>query len=162
MARRGGLGAKTARPPSAGETPLSTRAVCPGFPEYGRCDGAPSRRTPDHDQRSTVNSKTLRARLRWWLGDETCVNARWTAGLKKEGANVINTSKSPPSCAHGKGTRGRVGTLMPARCRGGAGLELAPTPHAGRHRVESASSARRVHQGYGVSFKHKFASSPGH
>ena len=135
---RGGQGAKTASLLLA-DAAFNTGKYVQGFPEYGpERMGAPiTAYNRISSERSTVHSNIYFPDY-VVVVDETLLSAvDVTAGLKKEGAIVINSSKSPAE-------------LRPLLKRGGAGQELPQHPHAGRHR-EGQRRHRRggVHQGHG-------------
>ena len=110
---RGGQGAKTASLLLA-DAAFNTGKYVQGFPEYGpERMGAPiTAYNRISDQRSTVHSNIYEPDY-VVVVDETLLSAvNVTAGLKKEGAIVINSSKSPAELRPKlKGYEGRVCTI---------------------------------------------------
>ena len=110
---RGGQGAKTASLLLA-DAAFNTGKYVQGFPEYGpERMGAPiTAYNRISDQRSTVHSNIYFPDY-VVVVDETLLSAvDVTAGLKKEGAIVINSSKSPAELRPLlKGYEGRVCTI---------------------------------------------------
>ena len=132
---RGGQGAKTASLLLA-DAAFNTGKYVQGFPEYG-----PER-----------------------MGDETLLSAvDVTAGLKKEGAIVINSSKSPAELRPLlKGYEGRVCTIDAGKIsEEELGKNFPNTPMlAAIVRVSGVIGEEEFIKDMEGSFKHKFASKP--
>ena len=134
---RGGQGAKTASLLLA-DAAFNTGKYVQGFPEYGpERMGAPiTAYNRISSERSTVHSNIYFPDY-VVVVDETLLSAvDVTAGLKKEGAIVINSSKSPRSCGPLlKGYEGRVCTIDAGKIsEEELGKNFPQHPHAGRHR----------------------------
>ena len=161
---RGGQGAKTASLLLA-DAAFNTGKYVQGFPEYGpERMGAP---TPAYnrisDQRSTVHSNIYFPDY-VVVVDETLLSAvDVTAGLKKEGAIVINSSKSPAELRPLlKGYEGRVCTIDAGKIsEEELGKNFPNTPMlAAIVRVSGVIGEEEFIKDMEGSFKHKFASKP--
>ena len=127
---RGGQGAKTASLLLA-DAAFNTGKYVQGFPEYGpERMGAPiTAYNRISDQRSTVHSNIYEPDY-VVVVDETLISAvDVTAGLKKEGAIVINSSKSPAELRPKlKGMRAVCAPSTPARSARRSWARTSPTP----------------------------------
>ena len=149
---RGGQGAKTASLLLA-DAAFNTGKYVQGFPEYGpERMGAPiTAYNRISSERSTVHSNIYFPDY-VVVVDETLLSAvDVTAGLKKEGAIVINSSKSPAVCTidAGKISEEELGKNFPN------------TPMlAAIVRVSGVIGEEEFIKDMEGSFKHKFASKP--
>ena len=161
---RGGQGAKTASLLLADAAFASGKYV-QGFPEYGpERMGAPiTAYNRISDQRSTVHSNIYFPDY-VVVVDETLLSAvDVTAGLKKEGAIVINSSKSPAELRPLlKGYEGRVCTIDAGKIsEEELGKNFPNTPMlAAIVRVSGVIGEEEFIKDMEGSFKHKFASKP--
>ena len=161
---RGGQGAKTASLLLA-DAAFNTGKYVQGFPEYGpERMGAPiTAYNRISDQRSTVHSNIYFPDY-VVVVDETLLSAvDVTAGLKKEGAIVINSSKSPAELRPLlKGYEGRVCTIDAGKIsEEELGKNFPNTPMlAAIVRVSGVIGEEEFIKDMGGSFKHKFASKP--
>ena len=161
---RGGQGAKTASLLLA-DAAFNTGKYVQGFPEYGpERMGAPiTAYNRISSERSTVHSNI------YFPGyvvvvDETLLSAvDVTAGLKKEGAIVINSSKSPAELRPLlKGYEGRVCTIDAGKIsEEELGKNFPNTPMlAAIVKVSGVIGQDEFIKDMEGSFKHKFASKP--
>ena len=161
---RGGQGAKTASLLLA-DAAFNTGKYVQGFPEYGpERMGAPiTAYNRISDQRSTVHSNIYFPDY-VVVVDETLLSAvDVTAGLKKEGAIVINSSKSPAELRPLlKGYEGRVCTIDAGKIsEEELGKNFPNTPMlAAIVRVSGVIGVEEFIKDMEGSFKHKFASKP--
>lgn len=161
---RGGQGAKTASLLLA-DAAFNTGRYVQGFPEYGpERMGAPiTAYNRISDQRSTVHSNIYFPDY-VVVVDETLLSAvDVTAGLKKEGAIVINSSKSPAELRPLlKGYEGRVCTIDAGKIsEEELGKNFPNTPMlAAIVRVSGVIGEEEFIKDMEGSFKHKFASKP--
>ena len=161
---RGGQGAKTASLLLA-DAAFNTGKYVQGFPEYGpERMGAPiTAYNRISDQRSTVHSNIYVPDY-VVVVDETLLSAvDVTAGLKKEGAIVINSSKSPAELRPLlKGYEGRVCTIDAGKIsEEELGKNFPNTPMlAAIVRVSGVIGEEEFIKDMEGSFKHKFASKP--
>ena len=161
---RGGQGAKTASLLLA-DAAFNTGKYVQGFPEYGpERMGAPiTAFNRISDQRSTVHSNIYFPDY-VVVVDETLLSAvDVTAGLKKEGAIVINSSKSPAELRPLlKGYEGRVCTIDAGKIsEEELGKNFPNTPMlAAIVRVSGVIGEEEFIKDMEGSFKHKFASKP--
>lgn len=127
---RGGQGAKTASLLLA-DAAFNTGKYVQGFPEYGpERMGAPiTAYNRISSERSTVHSNIYEPDY-VVVVDETLISAvDVTAGLKKEGAIVINSGKSPEELRPLlKGYEGRVCTMTRGRFPRRSWGRTSPTP----------------------------------
>ena len=161
---RGGQGAKTASLLLA-DAAFNTGKYVQGFPEYGpERMGAPitayNRISSD---RCTVHSNIYEPDY-VVVVDETLISAvDVTAGLKKEGAIVINSGKSPEELRPLlKGYEGRVCTIDAGKIsEEELGKNFPNTPMlAAIVKVSGVVNAEEFVQDMEASFKHKFATKP--
>ena len=161
---RGGQGAKTASLLLA-DAAFNTGKYVQGFPEYGpERMGAPiTAYNRISDQRSTVHSNIYEPDY-VVVVDETLISAvDVTAGLKKEGAIVINSSKSPAELRPKlKGYEGRVCTIDAGKIsEEELGKNFPNTPMlAAIVKVSGVIGEEEFVKDMEGSFKHKFASKP--
>ena len=161
---RGGQGAKTASLLLA-DAAFNTGKYFQGFPEYGpERMGAPiTAYNRISDQRSTVHSNIYFPDY-VVVVDETLLSAvDVTAGLKKEGAIVINSSKSPAELRPLlKGYEGRVCTIDAGKIsEEELGKNFPNTPMlAAIVKVSGVIGEEEFIKDMEGSFKHKFASKP--
>ncbi len=161
---RGGQGAKTAALLLA-DAAFNTGKYVQGFPEYGpERMGAPiTAYNRISTERSTVHSNIYEPDY-VVVVDETLLSAvDVTAGLKKEGAIVINSGKSPDEL-RGKlrGYEGRVCTIDAGRISTEElGKNFPNTPMlAAIVKVSGVVEPEEFVRDMEASFKHKFASKP--
>ena len=161
---RGGQGAKTASLLLA-DAAFNTGKYVQGFPEYGpERMGAPiTAYNRISSERSTVHSNIYFPDS-VVVVDETLLSAvDVTAGLKKEGAIVINSSKSPAELRPLlKGYEGRVCTIDAGKIsEEELGKNFPNTPMlAAIVRVSGVIGEEEFIKDMEGSFKHKFASKP--
>ena len=161
---RGGQGVKTASLLLA-DAAFNTGKYVQGFPEYGpERMGAPiTAYNRISDQRSTVHSNIYFPDY-VVVVDETLLSAvDVTAGLKKEGAIVINSSKSPAELRPLlKGYEGRVCTIDAGKIsEEELGKNFPNTPMlAAIVKVSGVIGEEEFIKDMEGSFKHKFASKP--
>ena len=161
---RGGQGAKTASLLLA-DAAFNTGKYVQGFPEYGpERMGAPiTAYNRISSERSTVHSNIYEPDY-VVVVDETLLSAvDVTAGLKKEGAIVINSGKSPAQLRplH-KGYAGRVFTIDAGRIsEEELGKNFPNTPMlAAIVKVSGVVEPDAFVKDMEASFHHKFASKP--
>ena len=161
---RGGQGAKTASLLLA-DAAFNTGKYVQGFPEYGpERMGAPiTAYNRISSERSTVHSNIYFPDY-VVVVDETLLSAvDVTAGLKKEGAIVINSSKSPAELRPLlKGYEGRVCTIDAGKIsEEELGKNFPNTPMlAAIVKVSGVIGEEEFVKDMEGSFKHKFASKP--
>ena len=161
---RGGQGAKTASLLLA-DAAFNTGKYVQGFPEYGpERMGAPiTAYNRIISERSTVHSNIYFPDY-VVVVDETLLSAvDVTAGLKKEGAIVINSSKSPAELRPLlKGYEGRVCTIDAGKIsEEELGKNFPNTPMlSAAVRVSGVLEEERFKQDMEESFHHKFAAKP--
>ena len=161
---RGGQGAKTASLLLA-DAAFNTGKYVQGFPEYGpERMGAPiTAYNRISAQRSTVHSNIYEPDY-VVVVDETLLSAvDVTAGLKKEGAIVINSSKSPAELRPLlKGYEGKVCTIDAGKIsEEELGKNFPNTPMlAAIVKVSGVIGLEEFIQDMEGSFRHKFASKP--
>ena len=161
---RGGQGAKTASLLLA-DAAFSTGKYVQGFPEYGpERMGAPiTAYNRISSERSTVHTNIYEPDY-VVVVDETLLSAvDVTAGLKKEGALLINSSKAPEELRPLlKGYEGRVCTIDAGKIsEEELGKNFPNTPMlAAIVKISGVVEAARFVGDMEASFKHKFASKP--
>ena len=161
---RGGQGAKTASLLLA-DAAFNTGKYVQGFPEYGpERMGAPiTAYNRISSERSTVHSNIYYPDY-VVVVDETLLSAvDVTAGLKKEGAIVINSSKSPAELRPLlKGYEGRVCTIDAGKIsEEELGKNFPNTPMlAAIVQVSRVLEPERFLSDMEASFRHKFATKP--
>ncbi|MGI5953330.1 2-oxoacid:acceptor oxidoreductase family protein [Dysosmobacter sp.] len=161
---RGGQGAKTASLLLA-DAAFNTGKYVQGFPEYGpERMGAPiTAYNRISAERSTVHSNIYEPDY-VVVVDETLLSAvDVTAGLKKEGAIVINSSKSPAELRPLlKGYEGKVCTIDAGKIsEEELGKNFPNTPMlAAIVKVSGVIGLEEFIQDMEGSFRHKFASKP--
>ena len=161
---RGGQGAKTASLLLA-DAAFNTGKYVQGFPEYGpERMGAPiTAYNRISAERSTVHSNIYEPDY-VVVVDETLLSAvDVTAGLKKEGAIVINSSKSPAELRPLlKGYEGKVCTIDAGKIsEEELGKNFPNTPMlAAIVQVSGVIGLEEFIQDMEGSFRHKFASKP--
>ena len=161
---RGGQGAKTASLLLA-DAAFNTGKYVQGFPEYGpERMGAPiTAYNRISDQRSTVHSNIYFPDYVVVVDEPLLSAVDVTAGLKKEGAIVINSSKSPAELRPLlKGYEGRVCTIDAGKIsEEELGKNFPNTPMlAAIVRVSGVIGEEEFIKDMEGSFKHKFASKP--
>ncbi|MBX4264511.1 2-oxoacid:acceptor oxidoreductase family protein [Clostridium estertheticum] len=161
---RGGQGAKTASLLLA-EVAFSTGKYVQGFPEYG-----PERMGAPITAYNRVCNDPITLHCNIYkpdyvaVVDETLINnVDVTAGLKEEGAIVINTTKSPEEIIPLlKGYKGKVYTIDARKIsEEELGMNFPNTPMLGAivrisHIIDKDVFKEHIEQ----SFKHKFATKP--
>ena len=161
---RGGQGAKTASLLLA-DAAFNTGKYVQGFPEYGpERMGAPvTAYNRISSERSTVHSNIYEPDY-VVVVDETLLSAvDVTAGLKKEGAIVINSGKAPEELrAKLHGYEGRVCTIDAGKISTEElGKNFPNTPMlAAIVKVSGVVEPEAFVKDMEASFKHKFASKP--
>lgn len=161
---RGGQGAKTASLLLA-DAAFNTGKYVQGFPEYGpERMGAPiTAYNRISDQRSTVHSNIYYPDY-VVVVDETLIGAvDVTAGLKEDGAIVINSSKAPSELRPLlKGYTGRVCAIDAGKIsEEELGRNFPNTPMlAAIVKVSGVVDAGEFVKDMEASFRHKFASKP--
>ena len=161
---RGGQGAKTASLLLA-DAAFNTGKYVQGFPEYGpERMGAPiTAYNRISSERSTVHSNIYFPDY-VVVVDETLLSAvDVTAGLKKEGAIVINSSKSPAELRPLlKGYEGRVCTIDAGKIsEEELGKNFPNTPMlSAAVKVSGVLEEGKFKQDMEESFHHKFATKP--
>lgn len=161
---RGGQGAKTASLLLA-EAAFDTGKYIQGFPEYGpERMGAPiTAYNRISDERVTVHSNIYEPDY-VIVVDETLIDVvDVTAGLKKEGAILVNTEKSPEEIAPKlKGYEGRICTIDARKISMETlGKYFPNTPMLGAIvRVAKLMDEDTFIESMETSFKHKFATKP--
>lgn len=161
---RGGQGAKTASLLLA-EAAFDTGKYIQGFPEYGpERMGAPiTAYNRISDERVTVHSNIYEPDY-VIVVDETLIDVvDVTAGLKKEGAILVNTEKSPEEIAPKlKGYEGRICTIDARKISMETlGKYFPNTPMLGAIvRVAKLMEEDTFIESMETSFKHKFATKP--
>lgn len=161
---RGGQGAKTASLLLA-DAAFNTGKYVQGFPEYGpERMGAPiTAYNRISDQRSTVHSNIYEPDY-VVVVDETLISSvDVTAGLKKEGAIVINSGKAPEELRPMlKGYLGRVCTIDAGKIsEEELGKNFPNTPMlAAIVKVSGIVEEQEFIQDMEESFRHKFAAKP--
>lgn len=161
---RGGQGAKTAALLLA-DAAFNTGKYVQGFPEYGpERMGAPiTAYNRISSERSTVHSN-IYAPDYVVVVDETLLSAvDVTAGLKEEGAIVINSGKSPAELRPKlKSYKGRVCTIDAGRIsEEELGKNFPNTPMlAAIVKVSGVVEPEEFVKDMEASFRHKFASKP--
>ena len=161
---RGGQGAKTASLLLA-DAAFNTGKYVQGFPEYG-----PERMGAPITAYNRLSNEPIRVHSNIYepdyvvVVDETLLSAvDVTAGLKKEGAIVINSSKSPAELRPLlKGYEGRVCTIDAGKIsEEELGKNFPNTPMlAAIVRVSGVIGEEEFIKDMEGSFKHKFASKP--
>lgn len=161
---RGGQGAKTASLLLA-EAAFDTGKYIQGFPEYGpERMGAPiTAYNRISDERVTVHSNIYEPDY-VIVVDETLIDVvDVTGGLKKEGAILVNTEKSPEEVAPKlKGYEGRICTIDARKISMETlGKNFPNTPMLGAIvRVAKLMDEDTFIESMETSFKHKFATKP--
>lgn len=161
---RGGQGAKTASLLLA-EAAFDTGKYIQGFPEYGpERMGAPiTAYNRISDERVTVHSNIYEPDY-VIVVDETLIDVvDVTGGLKKEGAILVNTEKSPEEIAPKlKGYEGRICTIDARKISMETlGKYFPNTPMLGAIvRVAKLMDEDTFIESMETSFKHKFATKP--
>ena len=161
---RGGQGAKTASLLLA-DAAFSTGKYVQGFPEYGpERMGAPiTAYNRISSERSTVHSNIYEPDYVVVVDETLLCAVDVTAGLKKEGALLINSSKAPEELRPLlKGYEGRVCTIDAGKIsEEELGKNFPNTPMlAAIVKISGVVEAARFVGDMEASFKHKFASKP--
>ena len=161
---RGGQGAKTASLLLA-DAAFNTGKYVQGFPEYGpERMGAPiTAYNRISSERSTVHSNIYEPDYVVVVDESLLSAVDVTAGLKKEGAIVINSGKPPAELRPLlKGYEGRVCTIDAGKIsEEELGKNFPNTPMlAAIVKVSGVVNAEEFVQDMEASFKHKFASKP--
>ena len=161
---RGGQGAKTASLLLA-DAAFSTGKYVQGFPEYGpERMGAPiTAYNRISSERSTVHSNIYEPDYVVVVHETLLSAVDVTAGLKKEGALLINSSKAPEELRPLlKGYEGRVCTIDAGKIsEEELGKNFPNTPMlAAIVKISGVVEAARFVGDMEASFKHKFASKP--
>ncbi len=161
---RGGQGAKTAALLLA-DAAFKTGKYVQGFPEYG-----PERMGAPITAYNRISSDRIRVHSNIYFPDYVAVvdetlleSVDVTAGLKKSGAIVINTTKSKDEIANGlNGYEGRVFTVDARRISVEAmGVNFPNTPMLAA--IAAVSSVMEKHEFIGEMeklYRHKFAKKP--
>ena len=161
---RGGQGAKTASLLLA-DAAFNTGKYVQGFPEYGpERMGAPiTAYNRISTERSTVHSNIYEPDYVVVVDETLLCAVDVTAGLKKEGALLINSSKAPEELRPLlKGYEGRVCTIDAGKIsEEELGKNFPNTPMlAAIVKISGVVEAARFVGDMEASFKHKFASKP--
>ena len=161
---RGGQGAKTASLLLA-DAAFNTGKYVQGFPEYGpERMGAPiTAYNRISSKRSTVHSNIYEPDYVVVVDETLLSSVDVTAGLKKEGAIVINSSKSPAELRPLlKGYEGRVCTIDAGKIsEEELGKNFPNTPMlAAIVKVSGVIGQEEFVKDMEGSFRHKFASKP--
>ncbi len=161
---RGGQGAKTASLLLA-DAAFNTGKYVQGFPEYGpERMGAPiTAYNRISSERSTVHSNIYEPDYVVVVDETLLCAVDVTAGLKKEGALLINSSKAPEELRPLlKGYEGRVCTIDAGKIsEEELGKNFPNTPMlAAIVKISGVVEAARFVGDMEASFKHKFASKP--
>ena len=161
---RGGQGAKTASLLLA-DAAFNTGKYVQGFPEYGpERSGAPiTAYNRISDERCTIHSNIYEPDYVVVVDETLLETVDVTAGLKEEGAIVINSSKSPAELRPLlKGYEGRVCTIDAGKIsEEELGKNFPNTPMlAAIVRVSGVIGEEEFIKDMEGSFKHKFASKP--
>ena len=161
---RGGQGAKTASLLLA-DAAFNTGKYVQGFPEYGpERMGAPiTAYNRISSKRSTVHSNIYEPDYVVVVDETLLSSVDVTAGLKKEGAIVINSSKSPAELRPLlKGYEGRVCTIDAGKIsEEELGRNFPNTPMlAAIVKVSGVIGQEEFVKDMEGSFRHKFASKP--
>nr|WP_325254450.1 2-oxoacid:acceptor oxidoreductase family protein [uncultured Oscillibacter sp.] len=161
---RGGQGAKTASLLLA-DAAFNTGKYVQGFPEYGpERMGAPiTAYNRISSERSTVHSNIHEPDYVVVVDETLLCAVDVTAGLKKEGALLINSSKAPEELRPLlKGYEGRVCTIDAGKIsEEELGKNFPNTPMlAAIVKISGVVEAARFVGDMEASFKHKFASKP--
>ena len=161
---RGGQGAKTASLLLA-DAAFNTGKYVQGFPEYGpERMGAPiTAYNRISSERSTVHSNIYEPDYVVVVDETLIASVDVTAGLKKEGAIVINSGKTPEELRPLlKGYEGRVCTIDAGKIsEEELGKNFPNTPMlAAIVKVSGVVEEQEFIQDMEASFKHKFASKP--
>ncbi len=161
---RGGQGAKTASLLLA-DAAFSTGKYIQGFPEYGpERMGAPiTAYNRVSDERLTIHSNIYEPDYVVVVDDTLLTSVDVTAGLKEEGAIIINTTKSPEDVAALlKGYKGKVCTIDARTISVDTlGKYFPNTPMLGAVvKVSQVMDEKIFLKEMVDSFKHKFAKKP--
>ena len=161
---RGGQGAKTASLLLA-DAAFNTGKYVQGFPEYGpERMGAPiTAYNRISSQRSTVHSNIYDPDYVVVVDETLIASVDVTAGLKPEGAIVINSAKAPAQLRPLlKGYQGRVCTIDAGRIsEEELGRNFPNTPMlAAIVKVSGVVGEEEFVKDMEASFRHKFASKP--
>ena len=161
---RGGQGAKTASLLLA-DAAFNTGKYVQGFPEYGpERMGAPiTAYNRISSERSTVHSNIYFPDYVVVVDETLLYSVDVTAGLKKEGAIVVNSGKTPDQLRPQlKGYEGKVCTIDAGKIsEEELGKNFPNTPMlAAIVKVSGVVDADAFVQDMEASFKHKFASKP--
>lgn len=161
---RGGQGAKTASLLLA-DAAFNTGKYVQGFPEYGpERMGAPiTAYNRISSERSTVHSNIYEPDYVVVVDETLLASVDVTAGLKPEGAIVINSSKAPAELRPLlKGYAGKVCTIDAGRIsEEELGKNFPNTPMlAAIVKVSGVVEEQEFIEDMKASFKHKFASKP--
>ena len=161
---RGGQGAKTASLLLA-DAAFNTGKYIQGFPEYGpERMGAPiTAYNRISDTPITIHSNIYEPDYVVVVDDTLLTSVPVTAGLKKEGAIVINTTKSPEQLKELlKGYEGAVYTIDARKVSEEAlGKYFPNTPMlAAIVKVAGVMTDEELLEDMKTSFKHKFAKKP--
>lgn len=161
---RGGQGAKTASLLLA-DAAFNTGKYIQGFPEYGpERMGAPiTAYNRISDERLSIHSNIYEPEYVVVVDDTLLASVDVTAGLKEEGAIIINTTKSPEEVRpYLKGYKGKVCTID-ARTISieTLGKYFPNTPMLGAVvKVSKVMDEKEFLTDMVESFKHKFAKKP--
>lgn len=161
---RGGQGAKTASLLLA-DAAFNTGKYVQGFPEYGpERMGAPiTAYNRISSERSTVHSNIYFPDYVVVVDETLIASVDVTAGLKKEGAIVINSAKTPAEIRSKlKGYKGKVCTIDAGKISEETiGKNFPNTPMLSAIvKVSGVVEVETFIQDMEASFKHKFASKP--
>lgn len=161
---RGGQGAKTASLLLA-DAAFNTGKYVQGFPEYGpERMGAPiTAYNRISSERSTVHSNIYFPDYVVVVDETLLASVDVTAGLKKEGAIVINSAKKPAEIRSKlKGYKGKVCTIDAGKISEETiGKNFPNTPMlAAIVKISGVVEVEPFIQDMEASFKHKFASKP--
>jgi pyruvate ferredoxin oxidoreductase gamma subunit len=160
---RGGQGAKTASLLLA-EVAFNTGKYIQGFPEYGpERMGAPiTAYDRISDEKLTVHSNIYEPDYVVVVDQTLIKSVPVTAGLKKEGAIIINTSKTPEEIRKELKYEGRIYTIDARKISEETlGANFPNTPMlAAVVKVSKVVSEEEFLNNIESSFKHKFANKP--
>ncbi len=161
---RGGQGAKTASLLLA-DAAFNTGKYIQGFPEYGpERMGAPiTAYNRISDDRLSIHSNIYEPDYVVVVDDTLLASVDVTAGLKEEGAIIINTTKSPEAVrSYLKGYKGKVCTIDARTISVDTlGKYFPNTPMLGAVvKVSQVMDEKEFLTDMVESFKHKFAKKP--
>lgn len=160
---RGGQGAKTASLLLA-EVAFNTGKYIQGFPEYGpERMGAPiTAYNRISDEKLTIHSNIYEPDYVVVVDETLIKSVPVTAGLKKEGAVIVNTSKTPAEIKKELNYEGRVYTIDARKISEETlGANFPNTPMlAAVIKVSQVVPEEIFLRDIEASFKHKFANKP--